>query len=76
MSHTFTLPIRQPDASETVSFRVDWGDSTSEIFTFDGNTWSTQDFSHYYSNNNLKTIKIYPPNGEKFGKYWSRGQMN
>ena len=76
MSHTFTLPIRQPDASETVSFRVDWGDSTSEIFTFDGNTWSTQDFSHYYSNNNLKTIKIYPPNGEKFGKYWSFSHAN
>ena len=76
MSHTFTLPIRQPDASETVLFRVDWGDGSSEVFVFDGNTWSTQDFSHYYSNDNLKTIKIYPPLGEKFGKYWGFGHAN
>ena len=76
MSHTFTLPISQPSVNETVAFLVSWGDSTQQTFAFDGNTWSTQDFSHYYSNDNPKTIKIYPPLGGKFGKHWNFKQAN
>lgn len=76
MSFTFTLPISQPPASETVSFLVAWGDGTQEVFVFDGNSWSGQDFSHFYSSDILKTIKIYPPLGGKFGKHWNFKQAN
>jgi surface protein len=76
VSFTFTLPISQPAANETVSFLVAWGDGTQEVFVFDGNNWSGQDFSHFYSSDILKTIKIYPPLGGKFGKHWNFKQAN
>jgi surface protein len=74
----FTLPIEPPAAGETVTFKVEWGDGTSEVISYNaGNYAANGRFTHEYidvNGNDLTAnefeIKIYPLVGETFGKYW------
>ena len=70
----FTLPLRAPDPGDTVAFYVDWGDGSTETFTYDENSFTTADFKHEYVDSNGDdlpasefTIKLYPVVGQTFG---------
>ena len=76
----FTLPLRAPDAGHTVSFKVDWGDGSTEVIGYDLTSYNNDTgtlLKHEYTGSMPAggwTIKIYPPSGAKFGKYW--GYLN
>jgi surface protein len=72
----FTLPLRAPDVGHTVSFKVEWGDGSTEVIGYDLTSYNNDTgtlLKHDYTGSMPAggwTIKIYPPSGEKFGKYW------
>jgi surface protein len=72
----FTLPLRAPDAGHTVLFKVEWGDGSTEVISYDLTSYNNDPgtlLKHEYTIGTPAggfVIKIYPPSGEKFGKYW------